>query len=131
MRACVALIRAVVLFLCECNQQCSDMTATLILFWCSTVLPAFQNAARAICIPHQQTASHIAQSFASSLLLLQAGYLFPEIARRRNAYLAANPDGRPIISLGIGDTTLPIPEHILSGLIKGASQLGKKETYSG
>lgn len=35
---------------------------------------------------------------------LQAGYLFPEIARRRNAYLAKNPDAK-IISLGIGDTT--------------------------
>ena len=43
---------------------------------------------------------------------LQAGYLFPEIARRRNAYLAANP-GAKIISLGIGDTTQPVPEHIL------------------
>eukprot|EP00611_Tribonema_gayanum_P003456 TRINITY_DN126_c0_g1_i1.p1 TRINITY_DN126_c0_g1~~TRINITY_DN126_c0_g1_i1.p1 ORF type:complete len:456 (+),score=110.33 TRINITY_DN126_c0_g1_i1:33-1400(+) len=62
---------------------------------------------------------------------LSAGYLFPEIGRRRNAYLAANPDTRPIISLGIGDTTLPIPEHILSGLQKGASQLGNKDTYSG
>lgn len=35
----------------------------------------------------------------------QAGYLFPGIAKRRNAYLEANPDCRPIISLGIGDTT--------------------------
>ena len=61
---------------------------------------------------------------------LQAGYLFPEIARRRNAYLAKNPDAK-IISLGIGDTTLPIPEHILSGLVKGAQKLGTKDGYSG
>lgn len=63
---------------------------------------------------------------------LAGGYLFPEIGRRRNAYLAENPDQADrIISLGIGDTTQPIPPHILSGLVKGASQLGTKEGYSG
>lgn len=31
--------------------------------------------------------------------------MFPGIAKRRNAYLEANPDCRNIISLGIGDTT--------------------------
>jgi LL-diaminopimelate aminotransferase len=36
-----------------------------------------------------------------------------------------------IISLGIGDTTLPIPEHILSGLVTSASKLGTKEGYTG
>lgn len=63
---------------------------------------------------------------------LAGGYLFPEIARRRNAYLAENPDmADRIISLGIGDTTKPIPEHILSGLVNGASKLGTQEGYSG
>jgi len=61
---------------------------------------------------------------------LQAGYLFPEIARRRNAYLSKNPDAK-LISLGIGDTTQPIPQHILSGLEQGASKLGTKAGYSG
>ncbi len=58
---------------------------------------------------------------------LLGGYLFPEIGRRRNAYLAANPNAREIISLGIGDTTQPIPEHILEGLVAGASELGTKK----
>jgi len=63
---------------------------------------------------------------------LAGGYLFPEIGRRRTAYLEKNPDmADRIISLGIGDTTQPIPEHILEGLVGGASKLGKKETYSG
>ena len=62
---------------------------------------------------------------------LAAGYLFPEIGRRRNAYLEANPDAQPIISLGIGDTTMPVPPHILKGLTDGASKLGTKEGYSG
>lgn len=61
---------------------------------------------------------------------LQAGYLFPEIGRRRNAYLEKNPDAK-IISLGIGDTTQPIPEHILNGLNKGVSALGTKDGYAG
>jgi len=63
---------------------------------------------------------------------LAGGYLFPEIGRRRNAYLAENPDmADRIISLGIGDTTQPIPEHILGGLVGSASKLGTKEGYSG
>jgi len=63
---------------------------------------------------------------------LAGGYLFPEIGRRRNAYLEKNPDmASRIISLGIGDTTQPIPENILSGLVNGASQLGTKEGYTG
>eukprot|EP01036_Dinobryon_divergens_P029970 gene29970-39147_t len=61
---------------------------------------------------------------------LQAGYLFPEIARRRKAYLDSNPSAK-IISLGIGDTTLPIPSHILGGLVEGASKLGNSAGYSG
>lgn len=61
---------------------------------------------------------------------LQAGYLFPEIGRRRAAYLAENP-GADIISLGVGDTTMPIPPHITGGLQGGASTLGTKDGYSG
>ena len=61
---------------------------------------------------------------------LQGGYLFPEIGRRRSAFLAKNPDAK-LVSLGIGDTTLPIPEHILKGLTGGASKLGTNDGYSG
>ncbi|KAL7555582.1 hypothetical protein ACA910_016190 [Epithemia clementina (nom. ined.)] len=63
---------------------------------------------------------------------LQGGYLFPEIGRRRTVYMEENPEMKDrIISLGIGDTTQPIPPHILSGLVEGASKLGTKEGYSG
>ena len=63
---------------------------------------------------------------------LAGGYLFPEIGRRRNAYLEANPDmADRIISLGIGDTTQPIPTHILNGLVEGAKKLGTSDGYSG
>lgn len=63
---------------------------------------------------------------------LTGGYLFPEIGRRRSAYIAENPDmADRIISLGIGDTTQPIPPHILNGLVEGAKKLGTKDGYSG
>jgi len=63
---------------------------------------------------------------------LAGGYLFPEIGRRRNKYIEENPEmADKIISLGIGDTTMPIPEHILNGLVQGATKLGVQETYSG
>ncbi|MDR1803378.1 MAG: LL-diaminopimelate aminotransferase [Treponema sp.] len=61
---------------------------------------------------------------------LKAGYLFPEIAKRRREYAAANPDKR-IISLGVGNTTEPILPHINAGLVEGARRLGTVEGYSG
>lgn len=61
---------------------------------------------------------------------LQAGYLFPEIGRRRSAYLAEHPDA-DIVSLGIGDTTMPIPSHICAALTEGATRLSTTEGYSG
>jgi LL-diaminopimelate aminotransferase len=63
---------------------------------------------------------------------LQGGYLFPEIGRRRSAFVAEHPElADRIISLGIGDTTQPIPEHILGGLVNGAAKLGTTEGYTG
>jgi LL-diaminopimelate aminotransferase len=63
---------------------------------------------------------------------LAGGYLFPEIGRRRSKYIEENPEmAGKIISLGIGDTTEPIPPHILDGLVTGSSKLGTKEGYSG
>mmetsp|Transcript_12449 Transcript_12449/g.37435 ORF Transcript_12449/g.37435 Transcript_12449/m.37435 type:complete len:460 (+) Transcript_12449:201-1580(+) len=61
---------------------------------------------------------------------LQAGYLFPEIAKRRNAHIKSRPDAK-IISLGIGDTTEPIPSFVASAMAKAAEALGTLEGYSG
>lgn len=61
---------------------------------------------------------------------LKAGYLFPEIARRRREFAAANP-GAKIISLGIGNTTEPVTAHIDAGLVEGARRLGTEKGYSG
>ena len=65
-----------------------------------------------------------------NLAKLQAGYLFPEINRRKNALLEKNPDAK-IISLGIGNTTEPLTKHIVEGLKNAAIGLGTKEGYSG
>lgn len=66
---------------------------------------------------------------------IKAGYLFPEIARRRREFIAAHPDtaepANRIISLGVGNTTEPIPPHICAGLTEGARRLGTREGYSG
>ena len=61
---------------------------------------------------------------------LAAGYLFPEIARRTNAFLEAN-SGTQVLRLGIGDTTEPIVSAVLDGLHQGVKDLGNEETYSG
>jgi LL-diaminopimelate aminotransferase len=61
---------------------------------------------------------------------LKAGYLFPEVAKRRREFAAAHPDAK-IISLGIGNTTEPILPHINEGLTEGARRLGTVEGYSG
>ncbi|MDY7029699.1 MAG: LL-diaminopimelate aminotransferase, partial [Spirochaetota bacterium] len=46
---------------------------------------------------------------------LSAGYLFPEIARRTEAYLEENPGAR-LMKLGIGNTTEPLTPTVLKGL---------------
>jgi LL-diaminopimelate aminotransferase len=61
---------------------------------------------------------------------LKAGYLFPEIAKRRREYAAAHPEAK-IISLGVGNTTEPIFPHTGTGLVNGALALARAETYSG
>ncbi len=62
--------------------------------------------------------------------LLAAGYLFPEIARRARAFVAANP-GVELLRLGIGDTTEPLTPLVIDGLRQGVERLAKRESYSG
>ncbi|MDR3284522.1 MAG: LL-diaminopimelate aminotransferase [Treponema sp.] len=61
---------------------------------------------------------------------LTAGYLFPEITKRRKAYAASHRD-KKIISLGIGNTTEPLTPHIAAALAGCARDLGTPEGYSG
>lgn len=63
-------------------------------------------------------------------LKLKAGYLFPEIARRVNAFAEANP-GAQIIRLGIGDVTEPLPEACRTAMIKAVEEMGDRSQFKG
>ncbi|RWW30042.1 hypothetical protein GW17_00005398, partial [Ensete ventricosum] len=52
------------------------------------------------------------------------------IARRRTTHLSKYPDAQ-VISLGIGDTTEPIPDVITSAMAMRANSLSTVEGYSG
>jgi LL-diaminopimelate aminotransferase len=61
---------------------------------------------------------------------LKSGYLFPEIIKRKNEFLKKNPSAK-LLSLGIGDTTQPISEHVTEALQKIAAGLGTESGYKG
>lgn len=63
-------------------------------------------------------------------LKLKAGYLFPEIARRVNTFAGANP-GTPIIKLGIGDVTEPLPEACRQAMMQAVNDMGNRDTFKG
>lgn len=65
-------------------------------------------------------------------LKLKAGYLFPEIARRVNAFCQANPDAaKRLIRCGIGDVTEPLPAAVIAALHKAVDEMGQRETFRG
>jgi LL-diaminopimelate aminotransferase len=61
---------------------------------------------------------------------LKAGYLFPEVSRRRALFQEKHPEAK-LISLGIGNTTEPITAHIGAGLVAKSEKLGTMAGYSG
>ncbi|OIP68303.1 MAG: LL-diaminopimelate aminotransferase [Oscillatoriales cyanobacterium CG2_30_40_61] len=63
-------------------------------------------------------------------LKLKAGYLFPEIARRVNAFAEANPDAK-IIRLGIGDVTEPLPLACRQAMLGAVEDMGNRDTFKG
>jgi LL-diaminopimelate aminotransferase len=63
-------------------------------------------------------------------LLLQSGYLFPEISRRVRAFSEKNPTAK-IIRLGIGDVTEPLPPAIIEAMHKAVAQMGDRENFKG
>lgn len=65
-------------------------------------------------------------------LKLTAGYLFPEIDRRMQAFAQANPDAAPhIIRCGIGDVTEPLPAAVRQAMHKAVDDLGDRATFRG
>ncbi len=65
-----------------------------------------------------------------NFLKLQAGYLFPEIGRRKRAFQEANPDAE-IISMGIGDVTQPLAPAVIEAMKKAVDEMGRIETFRG
>jgi LL-diaminopimelate aminotransferase len=61
---------------------------------------------------------------------LQASYLFSDIARRVSAYTAAHPD-RPVIRLGIGDVTEPLPPACIEALHGATDEMAQRATFKG
>lgn len=61
---------------------------------------------------------------------LKASYLFSDINKRVNAYTAANPD-KPIIKLGIGDVTEPLPSVCVEALHKATDEMADRATFKG
>src|SRR5437868_4103679 len=65
-------------------------------------------------------------------LKLQAGYLFPEIARRGRAFCENNPEAaKRLIRCGIGDVTEPLPQAAVLAMKRAVEELGVRETFRG
>lgn len=65
-------------------------------------------------------------------LKLQAGYLFPEISRRVNAFLERDPDAaQDLIRCGIGDVTEPLPRAAIDAMHGAVEELAHRETFRG
>lgn len=65
-----------------------------------------------------------------NFLKLQAGYLFPEVGRRKMAFQQANPNAK-LISMGIGDVTEPLAPAVIEAMKKAVAQMSRKETFRG
>ncbi|MBN2213916.1 MAG: LL-diaminopimelate aminotransferase [Bacteroidales bacterium] len=63
-------------------------------------------------------------------LKLQAGYLFPEIGRRVREFQKENP-GASIISMGIGDVTMPLVPEVIKAFHEGVDEMSRKDTFKG
>ena len=61
---------------------------------------------------------------------LKASYLFSDIAKRVSAYVAANPS-KPVIRLGIGDVTEPLPAVCVEALHAATDEMAKRATFKG
>jgi len=65
-------------------------------------------------------------------LKLEAGYLFPEIARRVLEFCEANPEAaKRLIRCGIGDVTEPLPRAAIDAMKRAMDELGNRETFRG
>ncbi len=68
----------------------------------------------------------------SHYLKLRAGYLFPEIARRVQAFCTAEPEAaKRLIRCGIGDVTEPLPEAARAAMHRAIDEMGTRAGFHG
>jgi LL-diaminopimelate aminotransferase len=80
----------------------------------------------------QTTAAEEMAYLNENYLKLQAGYLFPEIARRVHEFCDANPEAaKRLIRCGIGDVTEPLPRASIDAMKQAMDELGRRETFRG
>jgi LL-diaminopimelate aminotransferase len=78
--------------------------------------------------PSNQRMAYLNENY----LKLQAGYLFPEIARRVKEFCETNPDtAQRLIRCGIGDVTEPLPHAVVEAMKRAVDELGDRETFRG
>lgn len=65
-----------------------------------------------------------------NFIKIPATYLFSEIAKRVSQHKEANPDA-PIIRMGIGDVSLPLPDASVDAMIKAAEEQRHAKTFRG
>lgn len=65
-----------------------------------------------------------------NFLNIEESYLFSDINKRVKEYKKNHPEAN-IIRLGIGDVTLPLPEVIVSAMVKASVEFLQKDTFRG
>ncbi|HAM69845.1 MAG TPA: LL-diaminopimelate aminotransferase, partial [Ruminococcus sp.] len=55
-------------------------------------------------------------------------YLFSTIAKKTAEYTAKHPDA-PIIRMGIGDVTLPLPQASIDAMHAAVDEMSRQETF--
>ena len=63
-------------------------------------------------------------------MTLKKNYLFAEMTKEAKIYKDSHPNAK-IISLGIGDVTLPLPKAVISAMKKATEELGVCATFRG
>lgn len=63
-------------------------------------------------------------------LNVSSSYLFSTVAKKVKEYKAANPE-KEVITLGIGDVTLPLPCASVTAMKKASDDQSRKETFHG
>jgi len=65
-----------------------------------------------------------------NFLKLKGSYLFANIAKKVKSFKESNPEAK-LISLGIGDVTLPLPKAVTEAMHKAVDEMSNADTFRG